>query len=178
MLLEMFRKKDFLTSASGKVVVDYATDIAILGMPSGRTILKDSATRLIAQFYVRNEPLVDAVSDTTFTWRSNSPQKYELYKESGLEGQQIGVTGIAKDKGISDVQLTAEIRYPNSGSPITLRASSIVTVEPGLYAETPSHRCHSYSTETCDVDMYKHDDSHLLLLPRNAEYLIPLSKDI
>jgi len=44
----MFKKKEFLTSAAGKVVVDYATDIAILGMPSGRTILKESATRLVA----------------------------------------------------------------------------------------------------------------------------------
>jgi hypothetical protein len=84
--LEMFRKGAFLIDAWGKVVVDYATSVQILGMANGRTVLTESATRLIAQLYVKNEPLVDAVSDTRYYWTSNSPNKYEIWNQESVEG--------------------------------------------------------------------------------------------
>jgi len=55
------------------------------------------------------------------------------------------MTGHALSLGQSDISLTATITYPEKyvGNNNVFNSRSVVVVEPGLQAETPSHRCHS-----------------------------------
>jgi len=110
--LQMMRKRNLLTEAFGKIRVRFATSVGIIGMGPGRTVLTDSATRLIAQLYHNGEEFTDSTMAAQYTWKSNSPTVYSIFQENDDTSKQIGITGLALAGGKSDITLHVDIHYP------------------------------------------------------------------
>jgi nuclear pore complex protein Nup210 len=178
-ILQMIRKQSVLTQAFGKVRVRLATSVGILGMGPGRSVLVDSATRLIAQIFYNGEEISDCTINAQFTWKSNSPAVYSIFQENDDISKQVAVTGLALSPGKSDITLHIDIQYPEEYRDREHTFTSKVTaaVEPGLISQSPSHRCHSYITFNCESEFPRWLDSLIFLLPTHSAFKLPVSKE-
>ena len=177
--LKMLRKRQLLTETYGTAKVKLATGLEIAGMSTGRKVLSESATRLIAVLNHNSEPFTEAVMDIDYIWKSNSPTVYSIIHEAEDPGKQIGVTGLAIKQGKSDVSLHVEINYPSeySNAKSTFESKVTVSVESGLVSKTPSHRYHSYISQKDPGEHEKWLDSNLFLVPPYSSYKLRLNKE-
>lgn len=177
--IQMIRKRALLTKAEGKIRVRLATGVGILGMGPGRTVIKDSATRLIALLYHNGEEFTDSSMSIAYTWKSNSPTVYSIYQENEDTGKQVAVTGLALSGGKSDITLHVDVHYPVEYKDYDhlFNSKATASVDPGLYSQTPSHRCHSYITFNCHDEFPRWLDSTLLILPPHSSFKISMSKE-
>ena len=178
-VLYMKRGKDVLTSAQAKVRVELVTDVSIYGVPPGRVVLQESVIRLIAVFKANGEPFTDTANDASYQWKSASPTTFEIHGEDREEGKQVGVTGLAANKGKCDISLHVEVFYPPAySSPSVNRlftSKATITVEPGMFAMSPGHRCNSL-VHSCEVpDLF---DSTIIMMPMQSAYSISLNKEV
>lgn len=65
--LQMLRKREVLTQAFGRIRVRLATSVGIIGMGPGRSVLKDSATRLVAVLFHNGEAFTDGNTNIEYT---------------------------------------------------------------------------------------------------------------
>lgn len=177
--LQMLRKRNVLTEAFGKIRVRLATSVGIIGMGPGRTVLTDSATRLIAQLYHNGEEFTDSTMAAQYTWKSNSPTVYSIFQENEDTSKQIGITGLALAGGKSDITLHVDISYPEEykDKEHMFTSKATASVDPALYSQSSSHRCHSYITYSCDQEFPRWLDSTVFLIPPNSIFKLPVSKE-
>ena len=178
-VLYMKRGKDILTSAQAKVRVELVTDVSIYGIPPGRVVLQESVIRLIAVLKANGEPFTDTANEASYQWKSASPTTFEIHAEEKEEGKQVGVTGLAVSKGKCDITLHVEVVYPKEySSPSVTRyftSKATITVEPGMFAMSPGHRCNSL-VHSCDVPNLF--DSTIIMMPMRSAYSISLNKEV
>ena len=178
-VLQMIRKRNLLTQAEGKIRVRLATGVGILGMGPGRTVLKDSATRLIAVLYHNGEEFTDATMPITYTWKSNSPTVYSIFQENDEPGKQVAVTGLALAGGKSDITLHVDIQYPADykSNEHLFNSKATASVDPGMFSQSPSHRCHSYITFNCEEEFPRWLDSTIFLIQPHSAYKLQMNKE-
>lgn len=177
--LQMIRKRSLLTQAGARIRVRLATSVGIIGMGPGRTVLKDSATRLIAQLYHMGEEFTDSTMPISYTWKSNSPTVYSIFQENEDPDKQVAVTGLALTGGKSDITLHVDIQYPNEyrDADHLFNSKATASVDSGMFSQTPSHRCHSYITFNCEEEFPRWLDSTVFLMPPHSSYRLSLSKE-
>ncbi|CAG9312231.1 NUP210 [Blepharisma stoltei] len=177
--LQMLRKREVLTQAFGRIRVKLATSVGILGMGPGRSVLKDSATRLVAVIYHNGETFTDGNTNIDYTWKSNSPTVYSIFQEGDDIGKQIAVTGLALAGGKSDITLHVEIHYPAEykGNEHLFNSKVTASVDQSLISQTPSHRCISYLSYDCQEEFSRWMDSTIFLMPIYSQFKLPSNKE-
>lgn len=56
-----------------------ATGLAIQGMEPGRSVIKDSITRVIAILQYNGEPFTDAIGNIDYIWSVSNPSVYHFH---------------------------------------------------------------------------------------------------